>query len=161
MNRCIGKARIGAKAIGQRPRALPLVSALMAALACFLPSAAWSDDLSSTSTRMPFGLYAKVDIEDVLPGLVAKLVAKFPDINIGQSTTQPCAVVMASSSGQAALHLALQEFYMTLLSDEAISGITAGVYWCRVQIEEPNTANTVCQGGPSNLPCAPDGNDWS
>lgn len=161
MDHRIDKARIGARAIGLRQRALTLVSALTAVLAWFLPGAAWSDDLLSTQARMPFGLYAKVDIEDVLPGLVAKLVAEFPNIKIGQSTTQPCAVVMASSSGQTALHLALQDFYMTLLSDEAISGITAGVYWCRVQIEEPNTANTVCQGGPSNLPCAPEGNDWS
>jgi hypothetical protein len=152
MDRCIGKARIGAKAIGQRPRALPLVSALTAALVWFLPGTAWSDDLSSTLARMPLGLYAHVDIEDVLPELTIQIV---------QSTTQPCAVVTASSSDQAALHLALREFYMTLLSDEAISGITAGVHWCRVQIEAPDKANTVCRAGLSDLPCYPDGNDWS
>jgi hypothetical protein len=140
-----------------RPRALPLVGALTAALAWFLPGAAWSDDRLPTQARMPFGLYAHVDIEDVLP----ELVAKFPNIKIGQSTTQPCAVVTASSSDQAALHLALREFYMTLLSDEAISGITAGVHWCRVQTEEPHKADTVCRAGPSDLPCYPDGNDWS
>jgi hypothetical protein len=155
MDRCIDKARAGAKAIGRRPRVLPLVSALTVALTWFLPGAAWPDDLSSTQARMPFGVYAHVDIEDVLPGLVAR----FPSIKIAQSTTQACAVVMASSSDQAALHLALQEFYTTLLSDVAISGITAGVHWCRVQIENPDKPNTVCQ--ITDLPCYPHGNDWS
>jgi hypothetical protein len=139
--------------IGRRPRALPLVRALTAALAWFLPGAAWSDALFLPG--MPSGLYAHVNIEDVLPGLAGRS----PNIQINQFTTQPCAVVMASSSDQAALHVALQEFYMTLLSDEAISGITAGVHWCRVQIEEPDNANSVCPA--SNLPCYPDGNDWS
>jgi hypothetical protein len=128
MDRCIGEVRAGAKAIGRRQRVLPLVSTLTVALAWFLPGAAWPDDLSSTQARMPFGVYAHVDIEDVLPGLVAR----FPKIKIVQSNTQACAVVTASSSDRAALHLALQEFYTTLLSDEAISGITAGVHWCRV-----------------------------
>ena len=133
MDHRIDKARIGARAIGLRQRALTLVSALTAVLAWFLPGAAWSDDLLSTQARMPFGLYAKVDIEDVLPGLVAKLVAEFPNIKIGQSTTQPCAVVMASSSGQTALHLALQDFYITLLSDEAILN-----HGGRVLVPRPN-----------------------
>ena len=155
MDRCIDKARTGAKAIGRHRPILPLVSALTAALAWFLPGAAWSDDLSSSQARMPFGVYAHVDIEDVLPGLVAK----FPNIEIRQSATQACAVVRASPSDRAALHLALQGFYTTLLSDEAISGITAGVHWCRVQIENPDKNDAVC--GISAVPCYPHGNDWS
>ena len=129
MDRWIGAARVRAKATRQGLCTLPVISALTAALAFVLPGAAFSDGLPSTA-HVPFGLYAHVDIEDVLPELVKKA-------QITQTTTQACAVVTASSSDQAALHATLQNFYTTLLSDRAISGITAGIHWCRVQIENP------------------------
>ncbi len=57
---------------GVHTRILPLVGALAAALAWVLSGAAWSDDFYSNSTRKPFGVYAHVDFEDVLPELWLK-----------------------------------------------------------------------------------------
>jgi hypothetical protein len=68
---------------------------------------------------------------------------------------------MASPNDLLALHVALQEFYTTLLSDGAVSGITMGMHWCRVQVQEPNKANSVCSVISGEQPCYPHGNDWS
>jgi hypothetical protein len=106
MDRWIGTARAGAKTTGRRPSALPLIVALTAALAWFLPGAALSDTASPTTARFPFGLYAHVDIEDVLQNLVKK----FNNIQITQSATEACAVVAASSGELAKLHDAFQTF---------------------------------------------------
>ena len=89
------------------------------------------------------------------------MVNRSPSIQISQTATQSCAVVAASPNDLAALHVALQDFYTTLLSDEAISGITMGLHWCRVQLQEPSEANSACSVGFPGRPCNPDGNDWS
>jgi hypothetical protein len=154
----IGATDARTTAAGVHPRILPLVGALAALLASVLPSAAWSDDFYSQSTRKPFGVYAHVDFESMLP----EMVGRFPSIQISQTTTQSCAVVTAASpSDLASLHFALQDFYTILLSDEALSGITMGMHWCRVQVQEPNKANSACPTGSREQPCNPDGNDWS
>ena len=127
-----------------------------AALAWILPGAAWSDDFYS-STRKPFGIYAHIDFESVLP----EIIQRSPSIQISQTPNQSCAVVTASPTDLAALHVSLQNFYTTLLSDEAVSGITMGMHWCRVQVQEPNKANSVCSVRSREWPCYPDGNDWS
>lgn len=148
-----------ATATAAHSRVLALVGALVA-LACVLPGAAWGDDFYS-STRKPFGVYAHVDFEAVLPEMVTKVAKTFPSVQISQTTTQSCAVVTAPPNDLAALHAALQNFYTTLLSDEAVSGITIGMHWCRVQVQEPNKARSACSVGPHERPCDPDGNDWS
>jgi len=135
---------------------LRLVGPLAAALAWILPGAAWSDDFYS-STRKPFGIYAHIDFESVLP----EIIQRSPSIQISQTPNQSCAVVTASPTDLAVLHVSLQDFYTTLLSDEAVSGITMGMHWCRVQVQEPNKANSVCSVRSREWPCYPDGNDWS
>jgi hypothetical protein len=157
MHHRIGMERVRAKAKARRPRALALASALTAALSWFIPGIAWSGDPSSTPARMPFGVYAHIDFESVLP----EVVKRYSSIQISQTVTQACAVVTASANDLSTLHLALQGFYTTLLSDEAISGITMGMHWCRMQIQEPNKASSVCSAGSGEQPCYLDGNDWS
>ena len=137
-------------------RVLPLVGALAVSLVWVLPGSAWSDDFYS-STRKPFGIYAHIDFESMLP----EMIQRSPSIQISQTPNQSCAVVTASPTDLAALHVSLQDFYTTLLSDEAVSGITMGMHWCRVQVQEPNKANSVCSVRSRELPCYPDGNDWS
>ena len=153
----MGTAGLGAKLPGKRRRALPFIGALTAALAWFLPGAAPAANPTPTTARFPLGLYAHVDIEVVLPQLVKKvqLDEAHKGIRITQSATQACAVVTASSSDLAALHADFQTFYTDLLSNPAISGITAGVHWCRVQIDRPDSP---C---PIRERCLPGGNDWS
>ena len=157
MDYWIAIARVIAKATAHRPRVLSLISALTAALPWFMPGVAWSDDLSSAPARTPFGVYAHIDFESMLP----EMVKRFPSIQISQTATQSCAVVATSPNDLAALHIALQNFYTTLLSDGAVSGITMGMHWCRMQVQEPNKANSVCSVVSGEQPCYPDGNDWS
>jgi hypothetical protein len=123
---------------------------MLGGLLCLLAGIAAAHATTTAQVRKPSGVYAKVDVEYVLLNSARLLGTAY---KLSQTPTQACASIDASAD-LAALHTALQAFYMTLLADPALSGLSAGVYWCRVQLNNP--AQICSVNG-----CLPDGNDWS
>ncbi len=83
--------------------------------------------------RQPLGVYAHVDVD-------VALKRKFGNTNPGPE----------------AEHAYLQRLYARLLDDKAVSGITLGVHWDRIEISDP-----ACVLNHSCPPATEDGNDWS
>lgn len=92
---------------------------------------------NAVSVRSPLGVYVHIDVPDVI-----KLYG-------GPSQDKGCAQTAQS------LHIYLRCFYAKLLADTAISGISAGLHWDQIQLDNPLcTLNRSCTASP-------DGYDWS
>ncbi|MGB9031881.1 MAG: hypothetical protein WCC27_17290 [Acidobacteriaceae bacterium] len=106
-----------------------------AALACLglLAFASTSRAAGPVTARKPLGVYVHLDIEDAQ--------SRYP----GPGTSTP-----------AEMHRYLRGLYAGLLSDRAISGITAGMHWDHIQLAGPLCAfSRSCPAGTV------DGYDWS
>jgi hypothetical protein len=104
-------------------------------------NACWSLTLMSVSLsqaagqgyRKPVGVYAHIDIQDA-------------------TKRKPC----SASTNPTGLHTCLSTLYSGLLSDEAVSGITAGAHWDDIQKSDPFCVFVnACASGTE------DGFDWS
>ena len=109
---------------------------IIAANACWVMLLAGAS-LSPAGVRAPLGVYAHVDVETA--------------INSYTGSSAPTA---------AQLHAYLRQIYMGLLTDPAVSGITAGIHWDLIQLSPPD-----CNAQDPNT-CAPgtqstDGYDYS
>jgi hypothetical protein len=100
----------------------------------------------TSSVRVPQGVYAHVDFEDVLHDALKQVGFA--------GSLPPCAALPVAYRD--AVHAQLRVIYQDLLTNQAMSGIRAGISWCRVQTEDP-----TCP--PHENPCRyvpDDGNDW-
>lgn len=122
---------------------------VVAAAACLLSlsSDAVLAMADAPSVTVPHGVYAHVDFEDVLLGVLQQ--AGFA------GSLYPCAAV--PNAYRDIVHAQLRGVYQDLLTNPAVTGIRAGISWCRVQTKDP-----ACP--PHQNPCyvvPDDGNDWS
>ncbi len=116
----------------------PRISAfLLAAVMALVVSAQPAHAQNAASARSPLGVYVHVDVPDVIK------------LSGGPSQDKGCAQTTQD------LHTYLRCFYAKLLADTAISGITAGLHWDQIQLDNPLCIlNHSCTANP-------DGYDWS
>ena len=118
---------------GAPPRVSPLLLAVLVPLIV----SAQRPRAHIPAVRSPLGVYVHVNVPDVI-----KLYS-------GPHQDQGCAQTTQDA------HSYLRCFFAKLLADTAISGITAGLHWDQIQLDNP-----LCV---SNHSCTanPDGYDWS
>ncbi len=85
---------------------------------------------SQAATQPSLGVYAHIDIVEAIQ-----------DIQ-GKGTTLLCSAVPPYNTSQTNnLHTSLQGFYVTMLENQAVSGIALGIPWCLVQPCPPPSTN--------------------
>jgi hypothetical protein len=137
---CIAPA--GLKSINAR-----CVIAIAGCCLLLLASAGSSYAQEWQTARAPLGVYAHVDIEFAVQLYLDSLQ---PRQEAGTCSALPNTIKPQQ------VHDSLRGTYTAFLADDAVSGISAGVHWCAIQV-----ADTICVSNHSCPPGLPDGYDWS
>ncbi len=113
---------------------------------------------SQAGAQPPSGVYAHIDIVEAIQDIQK---------TNGQQTngkTPLCSAVPPYATSQTtALHTSLQDFYETMMENQAVSGIALGIPWCLVQpcpppnTNPPSTEHSWC----TTTPTFPQGYDLS
>jgi hypothetical protein len=141
------RASAGLRAIMPR-RVIAAAGCCLLLLASTVSSQAQESTAQAWQTaRTPLGVYAHVDIEFAIQLYLDSLQSKLP--------AGACSALPAGIKPQA-VRDSLRGTYTALLADDAVSGISAGVHWCAIQVADP-----ICVSNQSCPPGRPDGYDWS